>query len=38
MGKMKNPDPDHLNVGKDIAVQELSNTSKKHVNMYSNTG
>lgn len=33
---MKNSD--HLNVCKDIAGQELSNTSKKRVNMYSNTG
>lgn len=32
---MKNSD--HLNVGKYIAGQELSNTSKKRVNMYSNT-
>lgn len=36
MGKMKNSD--HLIVGKDIAGQKLSNTSKKRVNMYSNTG
>lgn len=36
MGEMMKSD--HMNVGKDIARQELSNTSQKCVNLYSNTG